>query len=715
MTQSTRSSLQPAKRLRWSSDRRLASAAIWFIAILTALHPIGADGLWWELSKGRAVVAGSWHPAGDLLAGSTRAEADWFSGVPAYLIASMFGMWALMAAKLFIVLGVARFFLKRGLSRGDGDPWGMAGLIALALVGSHAAWEPVPLLWDALGLLLIFRAVESLPETPDRRSLAIPAVLLAAWANLGPRFIVGAIISIRLLVQRRDRKSLVIGSLVFLISGSLTPAGIWGWADSAVVTFPQLAERTAILRLAGWQPWWDAPLSAEAIAIVLFTLVGLWRISRESVTGYMFVPICFAHVLAAASSENGPLAVLLLVLALTSPLTGKVSAIGRMVDVARPIRRWQVLPGKLAAVLALLIAIRPWSETSASIGWGIDPRIDPAAFAASVAQTRLEGAAHCVGLREAGLLSWIGPPGLRPFETPCSALRQGRLEQHVLLTQDLSRQWRLPRRRVNGDWGGWSEPARDRELTALVIPSERTDVIAALEPTVWKPLSLNAVSLVYGKAGDPASARQIVQILSLRGFVDLGSWTYDPASEVSAETWELASRRSMLRGGLRLAGVFRAMDLNFAALKVLGALSASDVERMRQEFAGNQVALGYRERKLCGRGSLLRFHAARMADPERFSSHELETILNWGTEAATTVDPAFLTGVAAYLAGRREEAIAAFRKSSNRPEAGFAEAMVTLEGGDPRSAGERLRALRDEFPDHHLARVATAIADTLVD
>jgi hypothetical protein len=283
------------------------------------------------------------------------------------------------------------------------------------------------------------------------------------------------------------------------------------------------------------------------------------------------------------------------------------------------------------------------------------------------------------------------------------------------LTQDLSREWRLPRRRVNGDWGGWSEPARGRELTALVIPSERVDVIAALEPTVWKPLSLNAVSLVYGKAGDPASARQIVQILSLRGFVDLGSWTYDPASEVGAETWELASHRSMLRGGLRLAGVFRAMDLNFAALKVLGALSASDVEQVWQEFASNQAALGYRERKLCGRGSLLRFHAARMADPVRFSSDELEKILNRGTGAAIAADPAFLTGVAAYLAGHREEAIAAFRKSPNRPEAGFAEAMMDLEGGNPRSAGERLRQLRDEFPDHHLARVAAAIADTLAD
>lgn len=715
MTHSTRSSPRLENRFRWGSDRRLASAAVWLIAILAALHPIGADGLWWELSKGRAVVAGSWQPTSDLLAGTTGPEADWLSGVPAYLIASMLGMWALMAAKLFIVLGMARFLLKRGLSRGDADPWGIAGLVAIALVGSHAAWEPVPLLWDALGLVLLLRAVESLPETLDRRSLAIPAVLLAAWANLGPRFIVGAVLSIGLLARRRNWKALAIGSLVFLASGSLTPAGIRGWVDSAVVTFPQLVERTAILRLAGWQPWWDAPLSAEAIAIVLFTLVGLWRIGRDTGTGYGIMPICAAHVLAAASSENGPLAVLLLVLHLTSPVTGTVSAVGRSVDVTRPVRRWPGLPGKVAAVLALLIAIRPWSQTSAGMGWGIDPRIDPTAFAASVAETQLSGTAHCVGSREAGLVAWLGPPRLQPFDTPTSALLHHRLEQHVLLTQDLSREWRLPRRRVNGDWGGWSEPVRDRELTALVIPSERVDVIAALEPTVWKPLSLNAVSLVYGKAGNPASARQIVQILSLRGFVDLGSWTYDPASEVGAETWELASHRSMLRGGLRLAGVFRAMDLNFAALKVLGALSASDVEQVRQEFASNQAALGYRERKLCGRGSLLRFHAARMADPVRFSSDELEKILNWGTGAAIAADPAFLTGVAAYLAGHREEAIAAFRKSPNRPEAGFAEAMMDLEGGNPKSAGERLRQLRDEFPDHHLARVAAAIADTLAD
>jgi hypothetical protein len=481
------------------------------------------------------------------------------------------------------------------------------------------------------------------------------------------------------------------------------------------VTFPQLAERTSILRLAGWQPWWEVPFSAEAMAIVLLTLVGLWRIGRETMTEDAFVPICAAHVLAAASLENSPLAVVLLALAMTSPLTGKVSAIGKAMEAARPIRRWRGSPGKVAAVLALLIAVRPWSETSAGIGWGIDPRIDPTAFAASVAQTRLEGTAHCVGLREAGLLTWVGPPELRPFETPRSALRQGRLEQHVLLTQDLSREWRLPRRRVNGDWGGWSQPVRDLELTALVIPSERTDVIAALEPTVWKPLSLNAVSLVYGKAGDPASARQIVQAMSLRGFVDLGTWTYDPASEASAETWELVSRGSMLRGGLRLAGVFRAMDLNFAALKVLGALSASNDPRVRREFAENQVALGYRERKLCGRGSLLRIHAAQMADPERFTPRELEKILDWKAEPASVFDSAFMAGVATYLTGHREGAIAAFRTSSDRPEATFAEAMLILERGDPRSARERLRAFSDEFPDHRLARVATAIADSLTD
>lgn len=716
MTQSTRSSPQPAKRLRWNSDRRLAIAAVWLMAIFTALHPIEADGLWWELSKGRAVVAGSFNPTVDLLAGSTRAEANWFSGVASYLIASTFGIWALMAAKLLVVLGMARLFVRRGLTRDDGDYWGIAGLIALALVGSHAAWEPVPLLWDALGLVLLSRAVESLPETPDRRSYAILAMLLVVWANLGPRFIVGAIVSIWLLARRGHRwKVLATASLVILACGSLTPAGIWGWIDSAVVTFPQLAERTAILRLAGWQPWWEAPFSVEAIAIVLLTLAGLWRIGRETVPKDAFASICLAHLLAAASSENGPLAVLLMALAMTSPPASHAMAAAKSVKVARPVGWRRGWPGKVIAALALLMATRPWSGASAGIGWGIDPRIDPTAFAASVAETQLQGAAHCVGLREAGLLSWVGPPGLRPFETPCSALRQGRLEQHVLLTQDLSRQWPLPRRRSNGDWGGWSQTARERGLTALVIPSERVDVIAALEPTVWKPLSLSAVSLVYGKAGDPACARQILQTLSLRGFVDLGTWSYDPASEVDPQTWEVRSRYSTLRRGFRLAGVFRAMGLNFAALKVLGALSAPDDEHVRHEFAANQVALGYRERKLCGRGSLFRFLAARLADPERDSSKELETIFNWRPGSATAADPAFMTGVAAYLTGHREQAIAALRKSTDQPEARFAEAMVTLEAGDPGAARKQLREFCDEFPDHHLVLVATTLADSLTD
>lgn len=716
MTRSTRSSPPLEQPLRWNSDRHLVAAVLWLLAILTALHPLGADGLWWELSKGRAVVAGSLNPTADLLAGSTRAESDWFSGVPAYLIESTCGIWGLMAAKLFVVLGVARFFIRRVLARDDGNAWGGAGLVGVALVGSHAGWEPVPLVWDALGLILLVRASECLPNAPHRRDFLTPAALLVAWANLGPRFIVGAIVSIWLLARRGFRGQVLgMAGVVILACGSLTPAGLWGWIDSATVTFPQLVERTAILRLAGWQPWWDAPLSAEAIANVVLTLAGLWRIGRETGAKETFTPICLAHVLATASSENGPLSVLLMALALTSPLLGHASTAAKADDVAKEIRARRGLTGAVFAILAAWIAIHPWDGASARIGWGIDPRIDPTAFAASVAETQLQGAAHCVGLREAGLLAWVGPPRLRPFETPSSALREGRLEQHVLLTEDLARQWQLPRRRANGDWGGWAEAARERGVTALVIPSERIDVISALEPTVWKPLSLNAVSLVYGKAGDPDCARQILQTLSLRGLVDLGTWTYDPASEVVPETWELTRYQSRLRSGLRMAGVFRAMDLNFASLKVLGALSASSDERVRHEFAMNQVALGYRERKLCGRGSLLRFHAARMADPERYSFEELENIFNSGPVSATMADPEFMTGIAKYVTGHREVAITAFRDSANRPEAQFAEAMVTLEAGDPGSARVQLQELCTEFPEHHLARVATAIAGSLAE
>ncbi|MCH8830638.1 MAG: hypothetical protein IID45_13760, partial [Planctomycetes bacterium] len=57
-----------------------------WLAALLFLQPIASADLWWQLSRGRAVIAGSFTPSRDLLAADTAAEADWLGGVAFYLI-----------------------------------------------------------------------------------------------------------------------------------------------------------------------------------------------------------------------------------------------------------------------------------------------------------------------------------------------------------------------------------------------------------------------------------------------------------------------------------------------------------------------------------------------------------------------------------------------------------------------------------------------------
>ncbi|RLS68519.1 MAG: hypothetical protein DWI00_17465, partial [Planctomycetota bacterium] len=681
-------------------------------ALLAALHPISCSDYWWELSKGREAAADSLFPTSKLLAGSIRAEADWASGLVFYLLFDNGGVLLLMCLKISAALFVARSLIQQTVHRSA-----VAGvLIATSLLCARQAWEPSPLCVDTIGVLLVLTLTKAVFRATSRSAFVGLLILMCCWSNLGSRSVTGILIAVPTLalsIRRPVAKVLCITML--LVAASLTPAGLATLPDSWTTTFPLTAESSAILSLAGWNPWWNSPLRIECVAWLLLCGLSCCR-ALPGQAGNFFLVLAGTQIFAAMSPDNLPLAAMMMAYFGTQfcgTTSDKVSDKNEVrINLRRRLQRivLSVLMGALATW-----ALQPWSGCGSGLGWGIDPRLSPDAFSASLESVSLTGTAHCVGIREAGLLSWHLRKGVKAFDTPRTALLNGRLKTHVLLTSDLSKNWQIPHRRTDESWGGWWLPLLERKTTTLVVPSEDLKLITAIEPTIWKPLSLNSVSLVYGKAGDRSCTQQIVNTLSLRDFVDRGTWVYQTTSEESPTHTDL---RDVIYGAntvyesLRLARVFRAMKMSVAALKVLSMLPVESNPELRQEFASNQLSLGYDERILCGRSSRFRLDAWRLTTPQSDSVSTIaQDVLNWSDTDLSQNETPDIAATRLYLSGDHRAAMQ--KLGAIDAETLYAKAMILLESGQTKESQAVLQQLVNEFPGHRLTASAKSILASL--
>jgi hypothetical protein len=148
------------------------------------------------------------------------------------------------------------------------------------------------------------------------------------------------------------------------------------------------------------------------------------------------------------------------------------------------------------------------------------------------------------------------------------------LRNRVLLQHDLDSGVRNPQHREDGSWAGWWVPLQQQNTSMLLVPSDRTTLIHSLEPTWWKPLSLDATVIPFGRAGDPNCAQRVIQVLQERQFVDQGEWAYTPpptgfAIQRHIRAWDLMTGAARRRSALQQARVFQAMNLHNAAIRVL--------------------------------------------------------------------------------------------------------------------------------------------------
>ncbi|MFT4555442.1 MAG: hypothetical protein ACI92S_000773 [Planctomycetaceae bacterium] len=694
-----------------ATDRRCC-AILLAVATLIGLHPISTHDFWWQLSRGRAVVDGTIEPAQSLLVGEATTDGDWLGGVPVYALFSVGGVAALIGLKLLTVWVAGLYLLFFKLRQRNAI--GLA-IVLLGLLAARHAWEPTPLAFETVAVIVVWSLGCRLQAGVSQGWLAALLITIVAWANTGPFCVLGILVALSSLSQRtRSQESqisirMVIGIILLVVVGCcLTPRGpatVW---DSTRLMIPSLTANAAFLQSTPWRSLTFTIYQPESIAFIVLSIAMFCVLIRRQ-SPLSFVVAFFAiQTLAWTSQQNlAPVSIWLTLMLLREVQSNDATTSRAFKCEVQSYGVTKALPAGVILLVAAA-AVGRWPESTSRAGWGIDPSIDGSAFKDSLRDVETVGCAHCLGIREAGLLCWFEPGGAKPFDTPRSALLSGRLRSHALLNEDLSTGWQIPHRRVDDSWGGWWLPLRERNTTLLVVPTEDTRLVRALEPTIWKPLSLDGASLVFGIAGDPVTSPQIARTMKLREHVDQNAWSYDPVSAAGDESHfdlvGLLTGRPTLRTDIRLAKTFRAMQLNIAALRILHPVLQAEISQTaREEFARNQIELGYNERLTMGQCSLFRSIAlsqtmADTDDPE-LSMKSLNPPAQPDSEVVSTIRKS----IDAHLSGDTNRAVNDL--TDDDPELVYARYQLLVETGHFDAALDAYQTLVQKFPGSRLSVV----------
>ena len=731
---------------------RLGGAVLgWLLLVLvlwTACRPISRNTLWWDLARGRRVLAGSWTPSRDLLALDQAAEADWLGGVPGYLLYASLGAHGLMAGRLVCAAALLGWLLSR-------FPWRRTAHrlpVAAAWLGLLASsLDPGPPLWDLLAVvaaccwlgradparatpvtaarlgwlaLLVVLAVSTAP----RAVVALGVVVLGAWAPPFTRLLPNSLAGKPPEAQQSGKVAWrrLSGILAVVLAASCaSPRGWAGLWDSTRLTFPWLASPTWALADTPWQPllasWRQDPGSPTVWIFALSSLLLVFFAGRVGFPVRFLLAWVLAQTLAWTSAANMPVAAVILAgfadELFRSPRVASVPAdAAAQATGAAPV--WDTVWASSLTGFALLF----WSVPFSEMGWGVDQRLDPRFLQMAISEVKFNGSAWCDDARGAGMLSWLAPAGMQPQDVPQRALLQGRWAEHCLLAQDLRADRRHRYWRDDASAGGWWLALQQHHTQLLLVNAEDDAMIAGLEPTLWKPLMLDSPVLAFGKAGDPALSNQLIVILGQRALVNQGGWSYSPPQSTSSvydrDLWGLASDLGTPALALRQARVFAAMQLNIAAMRVLLYAVARWPEQpsLRTELARQQRALAQDEWLLTWRLSDFRAAALRASLAKAPRTLVVSSPLRAAMEEASSGDWRQIAEL--YVDGRALDALAVLKANGSAPRdvqeearSLYAQARLELELSDPEAAQITARRVIALAADQPLGRLAAGLLD----
>lgn len=598
--------------IRQRSNCRWIGIGSVLLASIVLLFPIRDDGAWWLLARGRQVVAGSLKPSAELLNAAPHGEPDWLGGVLWWGAFHGLGSSGLMLLKLLLGTLTVTLLLKSPPGQRQTrehslvSPWAISLLL---LIGTRDAWDCHPSANDCVGAAIMIGLMNSTATRTTRRTAILILLVSSAWANLGRLSLIGCwlITGFR---GHRDRHGTVLNSMTLITTSvlgvCLTPRGPLGLVDGCRRLWPFLFENPGLLRATEWSPLWQQTLTLPTVAFL--------GLSCGAAIGWLKTPFTarswptWLIDMAWVCSVTSLLPVLNVVLA-ARWLSARSSfpAENREANdsLKQPCgdnnyrctgKRITQTCSVLVLALGSLACLSGWERRP---GWGLDARLELGPIHQALSGITTQGSVWCVDVRAAGAIAWLNPKGLRVEDVADQAWLAGRWRQYAALNSDLRRGWRDAHRRVDGSVGGWWLPLAQRRVELVVASAEDAELVAALEPTVWKPLLLEGGVIPFAKAGDPGVTPQILLMLRQREFVERGPWHYsfaDAQPESRIDFGEVLGLSHDPERAWRQARTLRAMNLPAAAMRVLDVSRATVVDRrLNDEWALCLVAQAHAE------------------------------------------------------------------------------------------------------------------------
>jgi hypothetical protein len=650
---------------------------IYVAAVLLSLQPLANGELWWQMVKGRTVVSGVWQPSRFLLINEQLPNSDWLNGTIPWIVFLFFGIAGLMLLKT----GVALFVGWRLLHKSQQNPLKVFFSVIM-LVAAQPVLAPSSITMDFLGILLVAALVK------QQRYFSV-FTCAAAWANVStgavwviPTFLCFAHSGKP--VGVRQAATWLVALLLFL---SLTPRGLWSVVDMVLLLVPWVFNDAVFLTGTGYS---SIQATIPVVAAVFLCLVA---ISAQGTVIWRKVLVAVLTICGLMTARHLPLA---------AALCGLV-----LLDTPRfPLWEKFQIAGLRVALCLIVFSVVIWNTTGGidgrreRLGWGVADSVD-LRFAERDLQPHRnsELLAHCTDASGVGALLMVCPT-VKVMDVPEAAIRGGRLESFWLLNHDLATGRKAAFTRQNGSKGGWWRALINNNISLLVVSPQRDAIFTSLEPTLWKPLSLDSPTVVFAVAGMRQFNTQILQARSQRDLMEYGQWRHElyGHSAVPSHTdfWAAATGTVDTRADIRQACVFRGMQMPTASVRtLLPVLRSGATPSGRAEFLKTQQQFAWQEWLNCGQVSALRRAVLKNMQAEIFVAGVSANELTFRDDGAIPVDALRL-----YCAGELELATAEMTLES--PEELFAKHAFHWEAGDARKADATLSILESGFPDHPL-------------
>lgn len=707
-------------------------------AALIAFQPVATDDLWWQLSRGREVLKGNWHPSRMLLVDETLADADWLGGVPILATFHLLGLAGLAIVRPLVVAALAWFSWPMIL----GWHWWRAVTAGLVLICASPALEPSALGLDFGFFLLLGWGTHQ--HRPNRwQRLLIGPIILLLWANLAPRVVLGLLaLAAWNLAQRQPQRpsanTIGWGLLLAVVASSLTPRGWWTLADSLRITFPLAFQQGWWLNEGPWASGFTGFPPWQVLSFVALTLAILFQIANQKIRNAAIPVLVGVQVAAWHNVGMMSLAVVPLLFLLGrsyavsganqpggtaeqgEPVTGHAAA--KAADHQQPIADELAgslataspgVPGRLLAwgghlhmfgfaLLAVLLLLSLFAFARQGLGCGLVEANDIRFLERTLTGKSLGQTAWADSVRTAGMLAWEGR-GLKVHDIPHRALLGGRLMDYHLLRDDLRHGRRGYHQRSDNRPGGWWLPLLGRQTEMLLVDTNDSALIAGLRQTIWRPLAIDGPVLALGRAGSSDLNDTILLAMQFQDYVEFGAWQYQPpqssGSVFDRDRFGLRPEWDDTNLAIRQAELLRAMGLPRAALRVLRHLQRTGRDRQADLPSKRCHAdLFDWEVRMAGQASVFR----RVVN---------ETLAGRTDPAAT---PSFQQAATAYAQGQVAAALETLQRDGDRPlETRYAVASLRLESSGSEAAIMELTQLAEEAPEQPVGRLATELIGRL--